>query len=135
MLVKACCEADSLREAGRRCGTSHVRIKRWTDRYEAEGLKGLKPRPKSGRPPKLDPRKAERIRKAVLTQSRREGWQTTQLRQYIREWGGVVYSERHILRIAADWGLARIVPRPRYAHSDETERQAFLKEEQRVLEP
>lgn len=135
MLVKARYETRSLRRAGERCGTSYIRVKRWTDRYGAEGLRGLRPKPKSGRPPKLDPKKAKRIKQAVLKESAREGWQTTRLREYIQQRGNVTYSERHILRIAADWGLSRITPRPRYVHSDETKRVAFLKEEQGVSTP
>jgi len=129
LLVKARYETHSLREAGERCGTNYVRIKRWTDRYEASGLKGLETKPRSGRPALLSPVKAKRIRRTVLSQSAREGWQTTRLRTHIREQGGVTYSERHILRLAARWGLSRITPRPRYAHSNEAERNAFLKSE------
>jgi len=129
LLVKSCYETQSLREAGERCETSYIRVKRWTDRYEAEGLKGLETKVKSGRPPLLNPVKAKRIRRAVLAQGSKEGWQTMQLREYIKEQGGVTYTERHVLRLAASWGLSRITPRPRYAHSDEAERNAFLKSE------
>jgi transposase len=135
LLVAARYETDSLRQAGERCGTSYVRVKRWTDRYEAGGLKGLETKPRSGRPALLAPEKANAVRRAVLTRGAREGWQTTQLRAYVTEQSGVTYSERHILRLAAHWGLSRITPRPRYAHSDEAERNAFLKAESSVSAP
>lgn len=127
LMVLAAYEHPSLREASQHCGKSHVTVKHWKDQYEQSGLKGLHPTPKTGRPKKLTPSKEIAIKQEVLAQSASQSWQVKQVKEYIRKESGISYSIRHTTRIMQSWGLVQLVPRPRYAHAQESERIAFLK--------
>ena len=128
LVVQSAYEYPTLREAAKHCGTSYVSVKHWQDRYEARGLAGLSPTPKTGRPAKLSPERALAIKQAVVRQSGARSWQVKHVREYIRQTGGFTYSLRQTTRIMQTWGLVPLVPRPRYAHSQEADRIAFLKE-------
>lgn len=128
LIVQAAYEYPTLRESAKHCGTSYVSVKHWRDRYEKQGIKGLAPTPITGRPTKLNPTKALVIKQAVVRESATRSWQVKQVREYIQRSGRVTYSLRQTIRIMQSWGLVPLVPRPRYAHSKETDRTAFLKE-------
>jgi transposase len=100
-------------------------VKFWKDRYEAEGIDGLATKPRSGHPKAMSEKRYQSIKREVTTKN--QGWETKQIRELIRKKSGVLYSERHVIRIAHDWGLSLKVPRPIYAHTDERERGQFLK--------
>lgn len=100
----------------------------WKKRYDEQGLKGLQTKPKAGRPPKLNPEKAKEIKKEIIKQtSAAGGWQTEQIKEYIQEKAGISYSLRHIVRIAQNWGLSKITPRPQYAYAKKKDKEDFLK--------
>lgn len=128
LIVQASYEYPTLRESAKHCGTSYVSVKHWRDRYEGQGIKGLAPTPITGRPAKLNPLKALAIKRAVVRESTTRSWQVKQVREYIRRSASVTYSLRQTIRIMQSWGLVPLVPRPRYAHSKEADRTAFLKE-------
>ncbi len=133
-MVQGYYELGTFRDAARRCGCAHTTVKYWKDRYEGEGLKGLRSIPPPGRPRELGAKVEERLRQEVMEKTEEEGWQTKQIREYIRKKGNVTYTERHTIRIAQRWGLALIKPRPQYAHSKLSEREAFLKEKQETAQ-
>lgn len=120
---------------GRTCKTvadyhacSPAKIIYWKERYDECGLKGLQTKPKVGRPPKLDSEKAQVIKKEILKQtSTTGGWQTEQIKEYIQEKAGISYSLRHTVRIAQNWGLSKITPRPQYAYAKKADKELFLK--------
>lgn len=128
LVVRSAYEYPTLRSAAKHCGKSYVSVKHWQDRYEAEGLAGLAPTPITGRPAKLSVLKALTIKQVVVRKSATQSWQVAQVREYIKRSGQVTYSLRHTTRIMQSWGLVPLVPRPRYAHSREADRIAFLKE-------
>ncbi len=128
LIVQAAYEYPTLRESAQHCGTSYVSVKHWRDRYEEQGIKGLAPTPITGRPPKLNGAKALAIKRTVVRESTTRSWQVKQVREYIRRSASVTYSVRQTTRIMQSWGLVPLVPRPRYAHSREADRTAFLKE-------
>lgn len=128
LIVQAAYEYPTLRESAQHCGTSHVSVKHWLDRYEEQGIKGLAPTPITGRPAKLNPMKALVIKRTVMRASTTRNWQVKQVREYIHRSASVTYSLRQTTRIMQSWGLVPLVPRPRYAHSKEADRTAFLKE-------
>lgn len=128
-VVQCYYEQGTFRTAAQEAGCGHMKVKYWTDRYEAGGVRGLSsPEKRGGRPRKLKRKTEERLKTEITKRTERESWRTTQIRQYIKRRSGVTYSERQTIRIAQRWGLAMIMPRPRYAHSKESERVAFLKE-------
>lgn len=129
LLLKMYYQGSSLRATADHHRCSHRKVRYWKVRYETAGVLGLATRPKSGAPPKLDPDAATVIQREVVAKSTREGgWAVKRIRAYIRERSGVTYSVRHTTRIAQDWGLALITPRPQYRYAQESDRAAFLKE-------
>lgn len=107
---------------------SPAKVIYWKKRYDEQGLKGLQTQPKTGRPPKLNPEKAKEIKKEIIKQtSTVGGWQTEQIREYIQTKAKVSYSLRHIVRIAQNWGLSKITPRPQYAYAKKKDKEFFLK--------
>lgn len=126
LMVKTAHE-KSLRDAAEEFGVTHGKIDFWKKRYQQHGLRGLKTKQRPGRPPKITDEQATNIRQTVSKKNMRQGWRTTHVRELIRQETGVQYTKRHTIRILQKWGLSRVTPRPRYAHSDEKERKKFLK--------
>jgi putative transposase len=81
----------------------------WLDRYNKEGIDGLKDRSKSGRPPEIPEELAIRIRKELL--EGKQGWTTKQVSDIIFRKGGVRYHYTHIYRILHKWGFKQKIPR------------------------
>lgn len=128
-VVQCYYEQGTFRKAAKEAGCGHMKVKYWTDRYDRGGVRGLSsPEKRGGRPRKINKKTEERLKAEITKRTGRESWRTTQIRQYIKRRSGIAYSERQTIRIAQRWGLAQIMPRPRYAHSKESERVAFLKE-------
>jgi putative transposase len=81
----------------------------WLDRYNKEGIDGLKDRSKSGRPPEIPEELAIGIRKELL--EGKQGWTTKQVSDIIFRKGGVRYHYTHIYRILHKWGFKQKIPR------------------------
>lgn len=126
LMVKVACEKP-LREAAEYFGCTHGKIDFWKKRFEQQGLRGLKTKRRPGRPPKITEEQALSLKQTVEKHDIRQGWRTVRVRELIRKETGVKYTKRHTIRILQKWGLARVTPRPRYAHSKESDRKAFLK--------
>lgn len=127
LMVQAYYRGSSLREIAETHVCSFNKVKYWKDRYEAEGINGLKTKPRSGRPKAIDRKHYQSLKQEVVTKSRSRGWETKQIRELIEKRSGILYSERHVMRIAHDWGLSLKVPRSIYAHTDKRQRETFLK--------
>ena len=116
-----------LRDVAYEFGYTHGKVAYWKNRYKKQGLKGLYTKERSGRPPKLKPAQAAKIRRKVRRHNIKQGWTTKHVKEYIKKIGGVTYTERHIQRLSHKWGLAQIKPRKRSAYSKKEDREAFLK--------
>ena len=119
--------SEPLRDVAKKYGCTHGKVDFWKKRYEADGLRGLYTKSRSGRPPKIAKNQSVEIRRIVRKHNIKHGWRTQQVRKVIVERTGVTYSFRHVIRIIQSWGLAKIKPRPRYAFSKQEDRDAFLK--------
>jgi len=65
-------EARTSKEVANIIGTNQLSVNQWMDRYEAEGIEGLKTRPGRGRKPLLDEqRDGKAVRKAVKKERQR----------------------------------------------------------------
>ena len=118
---------EPLRNVAKTFGYTHGKVDYWKKRYEKQGVRGLYTKPRSGRPPKINPEQGVEIKRIVRKHNIKQGWRTQQVRQLIVEKTGVRYSFRHSIRIVQSWGLAKIKPRPRYAFSKKEDRDEFIK--------
>ena len=116
-----------MRNVAKTFGYTHGKVDYWKKRYEKQGVRGLYTKPRSGRPPKINPEQGVEIKRIVRKHNIKQGWRTQQVRQLIVEKTGVRYSFRHSIRIVQSWGLAKIKPRPRYAFSKKEDRDEFIK--------
>lgn len=103
----------------------------WLDRFSAEGIDGLKNRPKSGRPPDIPREVVYEITNELS--SRKEGWTTKQVEDLIvRKSGGIRYHYTHIYRLMHKWGFKQKVPRKTHVNTaSKEEKERFKKEQER----
>lgn len=126
LMVQAACQ-EPLRDAAKKFGCGHDKVNYWKKRYEAQGLRGLYTKQRSGRPPKISENEDAELRRVVRKHNPIKGWRTRGVRELIVQETGVSYSFRHTIRIIHSWGMVKLKPRPRYAFSKEEDRTAFLK--------
>lgn len=127
LMVQSWYHGTPFREIAKVHACSFNKVKFWKDRYESEGVKGMSTKPRSGHPRSISEKRYQSIKREVATKN--QGWETKQIREFIKKKSGVLYSERHVIRLAHHWGLSLRVPRPIYAHTDEREREQFLKKQ------
>ena len=104
----------------------------WLKRYDKEGLKGLKDRTKTGRPPELSEDSSFSIKKELSNS--KQGWTTKQVEELIIKKSEVKYHHTHIYHILRKWGLKQKVPRKVHVNtSPPEEKEAFKKRPNRYL--
>lgn len=117
-------EGISSYEVGNRLRCPHSKVLYWTYRFNKEGVSGLKTRSRPGKPSELS--KTEKCRiKQILEE--RNWWKTKWVSDLIYKETGVVYSQRHIVRLLHVWGFEKIRPRKEHSEVDEQERKEFSK--------
>ena len=98
----------------------------WLDRYEKEGVEGLKDKPMSGRPPEVPEKTMLKIRRELS--ENQSGWQAKQVMDIIYKKTGVRYHEVHIYRLLHKWGFSPKVPQKRFVNAaSREEKDAFKK--------
>lgn len=128
LIIKGYYQGQTVRITAKYHKCSPGKVAYWKKRYDKQGLKGLQTKSKSGRPPKLNLDQAKEIKKEIIKQtSDQGGWQTEQIKEYIQKKANITYSLRHIVRIAQNWGLSKITPRPQYAYAKKKDKEIFLK--------
>ena len=68
----------------------------------------MRTRPRSGKPPKVLDDDMKQIRRKLESG---DYWQTKWVSDLIYQETGVVYSERHVVRLLHGWGVEKIRPR------------------------
>lgn len=116
-----------LRDTATKFGCTHGKVDYWKNRYKKHGLKGLKTKPRSGRPSKISKEAAVKIKRKIRKHNIKKGWRTKHVKETIYKESGVLYSSRQVIRISQSWGLSQIKPRPRYAYSKKDDREEFIK--------
>jgi len=77
---------------------------KWLKRFDNAGLKGLKNKHRSGRPPEVSEETSIRIR-GELSENQ-SGWMVKEVMNLIYERTGVKYHEVHIYRLLHKWGFS-----------------------------
>lgn len=99
---------------------------KWLKRFDNEGLKGLKDRPRSGRPPDVPEEKLLKIRRELSESP--SGWKAKEIMNIIRQKTGVRYHEVHVYRLLHKWGFKPKVPQKRFVNiASKEEKEVFKK--------
>src|SRR6476646_6895363 len=122
----------SREEAARAAGMDRQTLRDWVHRYNAEGLAGLRDRPRSGRKPRLTPGQEAELAAAVERgpDPDRDGvvrWRRIDLKALIETRFAVRLHERSVGKVLRRLGFARLSVRPRHPKADEAAQEAFKK--------
>jgi transposase len=122
----------SREEAARLAGMDRQTLRDWVHRYHVEGIEGLKDRPRSGRPPRLDPGQQAALKALVLKgpELERDGcvaWRVRDLCRLVERRFGVRYSETGLLRLLHGLDLSWQKPRPIHPEADPKAQARFQK--------
>ena len=106
-------EGASREEAARAAGMDRQTLRDWVHRYNAEGLAGLRDRPRSGRKPRLTPEQEAELAAAVERgpDPERDGvvrWRRVDLRALIEARFAVRLHERSVGKVLRRLGFARL---------------------------
>jgi transposase len=119
-------------QAARLAGMDRQTLRDWVIRFNAEGIEGLRDRPKSGRPPWLDEGQQAALRALVLRgpDPDRDGvstWRAKDLCGIVEARFGVAYSENGMLRLLHDLDLSWQKARPIHPAADPKAQERFKK--------
>jgi transposase len=125
-------DGSSREEAARAAGMDRQTLRDWVHRYNAEGLAGLRDRPRSGRKPRLTAGQEAELVTAVERgpDPDRDGvvrWRRVDLQVLIEARFGVRLHERTVGKVLRRLGFARLSVRPRHPKADEAAQEAFKK--------
>ena len=118
--------------AARAAGMDRQTLRDWVHRYNAEGVGGLRDRPRAGRPCRLDEGRQATLKALVLRGPRlawdgRVAWRARDLRDLVERRFGVGYSETGILRLLHGLDLSWQKARPVHPGADPGARERFKK--------
>lgn len=116
--------ADSL-------GCSLKAVKNWVSQYNTGGIEALHDRPRSGRPPRLDPAQYPRLKQRLDAPPRPEDGTCTlygrDIRRILESEFGVSMSLQAVYDLLRRLGYSSLMPRPQHENSN-PEVQEFFKE-------
>ena len=118
--------------AARSAGMDRQTLRDWVIRYNAEGVDGLRDRPRPGRPRQLDDKQLTELARLVedgpdVELHRVVRWRCVDLQAEIAARFGVTVSERHVGRLLKQLKFTRLSVRPRHPQADEAAQQTFKK--------
>src|SRR3954471_6661842 len=119
-------------EAARAAGMGRQTLRDWVHRYNAEGVAGLRDRPRPGRPCALDEGRQAARRGLILRGPRLEragcvAWRARALRELVERRFGVRYSESGVRRLLRGLDLAWQKARPVHPEADPRAQERFKK--------
>jgi transposase len=122
--------------AARQAGMDRQTLRDWVIRFNAEGVEGLRDRPKSGRPTWLNEGQLATLKALVLRgpDPERDGvstWRAKDLCQIVEHRFGVSFTENGMLRLLHDLGLSWQKARPVHPEADLKAQARFKKNSRR----
>ena len=125
-------EGGSREAAARAAGMDRQTLRDWVHRYNAEGLAGLRDRPRSGCKPRLTPAQEAELATAVEhgPDPDRDGvvrWRRVDLKALIKARYDVELHERSVGKVLRRLGFARLSARPKHPLSDPAAQEGFKK--------
>src|SRR5215469_5345662 len=123
-------EGASRNEAARLAGMDRQSLCDWVHRYNAEGVAGLRDRPRTGRKPLLSEDQLAWLGQAVETQPDpvADGvvrWRCADLKALIAKRFGIEISEGSVGRILKARGFRKLSARPKHPEADAAVQEAF----------
>src|SRR5690349_3740782 len=125
-------EGASREEAAQAAGMDRQTLPDWVHRYNAEGLPGLRDRPRSGRRLRLTPEQEAELATAVEQgpDPDRDGvvrWRRVDLRALLETRFAVRLHERSVGKVLRRLGFTRLSVRPQHPKADAAAQEAFKK--------
>ena len=119
-------------EAARLAGMTGRPSRDWVHRYNAEGVEGLRDRPRAGRPCALDEGRQAALKALVLRGPKLErdgcvAWRARDLCDLVERRFGVRYSESGMLRLLHGLDLSWQKARPVHPEADPKAQERFKK--------
>ena len=119
-------------EAARAAGMDRQTLRDWVHRYNAEGVEGLRDRPRPGRPCALDEGRQAALKGLILRGPRLErdgcvAWRARDLRELVERRFGVRYSESGVRRLLRGLDLSWQKARPVHPEADPRAQERFKK--------
>jgi transposase len=119
-------------EAARAAGMDRQTLRDWVHRYNAEGVEGLRDRPRPGRPCALDEGQQAALKGLVLKgpalgRDGRVAWRARDLRGLVERRFGVGYGESGIRRLLHGLDLSWQKARPVHPEADARAQERFKK--------
>lgn len=111
-------------EIARQLGVSRRAVENWAQTLKAGGLRRLRRRKASGRPPKLSPAQQSQLKRLVRRGALAAGfesdrWTLARIRQLINQEFKIVYHRNYLNRLLRKLGLTPQVPLLRAVERDE----------------
>src|SRR4051794_20951207 len=125
-------EGSSREEAARAAGTDRQTLRDWVHRYNAEGVEGLRDRPRPGRPCALDEGRQAALKGLILRGPKQErdgcvAWRARDLRALVERRFEVRYSESGVRRRLRGLALSWQKARPVHPEADPKAQERFKK--------
>src|SRR5919112_6423861 len=118
--------------AARAAGMDRQTLRDWVRRYNAEGIEGLRDRPRSGRPCALDEGQQAALKAIILKGPRLErdgcvAWRARDLCDVVERRFGVRYAENGMRRLLKSLDLSWQKARPVHPEADPRAQERFKK--------
>src|ERR671913_1377324 len=125
-------DGKSRDEAARAAGMDRQTLRDWVHRYNAEGVEGLRDRPRSGRPCALDEGRQAALKALVLRGPKLErdgcvAWRARDLCDVVERRFGVRYGESGMVRLLKGLDLSWQKARPVHPEADPKAQERFKK--------
>jgi transposase len=125
-------EGSTRTAAARSAGMDRQTLRDWVIRYNAEGVEGLRDRPRPGRPGQLSEEQLAELARLVEAGPDIDvhgvvRWRCVDLQAQIKQRFEVEMSERHVGRLLKRLKFTRLSVRPRHIEADEAAQEAFKK--------
>lgn len=121
-------------DVARELGVDRRSVRRWRASNDKEGRKGVLAKPAPGRPPKLDERQREELKRLLLSGALECGfstdlWTCRRVRSLIQRDLGVEYHVDHVGRLLRSLGWSPQKPARRARERDEERISGWIKKE------
>lgn len=123
-------EGHTTREVAKIVRKSYVSVSKWINRFNKEGVEGLRDKKRPGKPPKMKKEQFKRLEEDLEKLPNAFGynqpfWTTKLVRIHIRQHYITNYTYRHIQRLFHKFGYSLKKPRPVHAGKNDSEVKEF----------